>query len=93
MRKYRLTFAEEAALIWECAQCGTLDDLCVDHCHASDEVRGVLCAAHNKGLGFFHDSIEELRAAIEYLEAASLPDSKSPVTMPPHDDETEPSPT
>lgn len=30
-------------------------------------LRGLLCSSHNTGLGKFHDSIEELEAAIEYL--------------------------
>lgn len=40
----------------------------VDHCHASGKVRGLLCAPCNQGLGFFKDSIENLKNAISYLK-------------------------
>jgi len=40
---------------------------CVDHCHASGEVRGVLCNHCNRALGLFKDSCDNLGRAIEYL--------------------------
>ena len=50
-----------------CAICGTADDLCVDHCHSSLVVRGVLCRTCNAGIGFFYDRPDLLAAAIRYL--------------------------
>lgn len=41
---------------------------CVDHCHDSFKVRGLLCAECNKGLGNFKDNKTSLQNAIEYLE-------------------------
>jgi len=41
--------------------------LVVDHCHEKGHVRGLLCHKCNKGLGLFHDSIEDLKRAIKYL--------------------------
>jgi len=41
---------------------------CVDHCHDSLKIRGLLCASCNKGLGQFGDNPVALRNAIEYLE-------------------------
>ena len=46
-------------------------DLCVDHCHKTNKVRGLLCHSCNAGLGHFFDSVVRLEQAIEYLEANS----------------------
>lgn len=58
----------------KCAICGSdgaslKDGLCVDHCHTSGKVRGLLCAPCNKGLGFFNDTILRLLNAAEYLSS------------------------
>lgn len=41
---------------------------CVDHCHGSGRVRGILCSTCNKGLGLFYDRIDLLENAINYLK-------------------------
>lgn len=53
-----------------CAICGNIDDsrLHVDHCHNTNNVRGLLCGKCNRGLGMFDDSPETLHKAIKYLE-------------------------
>ena len=53
---------------------GLLRSLSVDHDHITDEVRGLLCNACNRGLGLFRDNIDALNNAIEYLKQNSSDD-------------------
>lgn len=39
--------------------------LAVDHCHKTGKVRGLLCQNCNRGIGKFHDNIENLENAIK----------------------------
>lgn len=39
----------------------------IDHCHDTQEVRGILCWGCNIGIGQFKDDIERLQNAIIYL--------------------------
>lgn len=55
-----------------CAICGSETSkskraFCVDHCHTTGLIRGILCNSCNRGLGFFEDSIDSLESAIKYL--------------------------
>lgn len=43
-------------------------NLCVDHCHTSGKIRGLLCANCNHGLGNFKDNPKILRRAANYLK-------------------------
>jgi hypothetical protein len=59
---------------FSCAICG--DELvlggkrgaCVDHCHATGRVRGILCAKCNLGVGHFRDDSARMIAAAGYIE-------------------------
>ena len=42
--------------------------LAIDHNHATNEVRALLCDRCNRGLGYFQEVPERLRLAAEYLE-------------------------
>src|SRR3990167_4902244 len=55
-----------------CAICGSRksqrwEALCVDHCHKTGSIRGLLCVQCNAGIGFFRDNIHVLTRAIEYI--------------------------
>ena len=45
--------------------------LCVDHCHLTNKVRGLLCNRCNLILGLVKDSIDILNNAIIYLGNSS----------------------
>jgi hypothetical protein len=56
-----------------CAICGNPPSgkkkvLCVDHCHDTGKVRGLLCDDCNNLLGRAKDKIEHLLSAVEYLQ-------------------------
>lgn len=44
-----------------------LREFCIDHCHETGVIRGLLCNRCNHGIGKLRDSIEILESAIEYL--------------------------
>ncbi len=41
---------------------------CIDHCHKTKRIRGVLCTRCNTGLGLFKDNTKVMQIAIQYLE-------------------------
>lgn len=56
----------------KCKICNNLEKpnrrLCVDHCHTTNNIRGLLCDNCNTALGKFQDNVEILKKAIDYLE-------------------------
>lgn len=78
MKIYKLSLNDYEQLLINqdsaCAICGSKDPqnagakhLYIDHCHQTNEVRGILCSKCNSGLGFFKDSTLFLANAIDYL--------------------------
>jgi len=81
LNKYGITLADKIRIFAEqgsvCAACGSLDHgnprykgengWCLDHCHDSNQVRGVLCWSCNVTLGHCKESVERLSGIIEYL--------------------------
>jgi hypothetical protein len=41
----------------------------VDHCHKTQNIRGILCQKCNIGIGCFKENVSSLQAATEYLQA------------------------
>jgi Recombination endonuclease VII len=76
LRKYGLTPADYERLLREqdglCAFCHRRParGLVVDHCHATNKVRGLLCDKCNSGLGFFEDDAERMRTGAGYIDRA-----------------------
>jgi Recombination endonuclease VII len=57
---------------------GRVKPLAVDHCHASDKVRDLLCNRCNHILGLAADKIDVLRSAVAYLERHASVDTPPP---------------
>lgn len=68
-RRFGLSLDEYRAILARgCAICGSHERVCLDHDHATGQVRDALCVPCNSTLGFMQDSPERLRAAADYLE-------------------------
>jgi len=75
--KYGITLAQYDEMFeaqdGRCAICGADEPsgrnrhFAVDHCHKTNEVRGLLCGNCNTALGLLGDNIENLTTAILYL--------------------------
>ncbi|BCP36425.1 hypothetical protein MINTMi198_17950 [Mycobacterium intracellulare M.i.198] len=73
--RYGLEWDEYIALLdrfnHSCAICGESDDICVDHCHRTGKVRGILCRKHNAAIGALGDTVDSVLRAYEYLLSSS----------------------
>jgi NMD protein affecting ribosome stability and mRNA decay len=80
-RKYKLTWDQYEDL-WisqnkRCAICLTTVSIedksnsrytaCVDHCHTTGQVRGILCNHCNRALGLLKDNINAIQNMVNYL--------------------------
>ena len=75
--KYGISLEDKREMLedqgWGCAIClkglpliGR--DSCVDHCHETNEVRGILCKNCNNALGLFADNPDSLTRAANYIK-------------------------
>jgi len=77
-RNYGLSREQHRQLLEEqngvCAVCKlpSRRALCVDHCHATRQVRGLLCDKCNTALGLLGDDVRRLLAAVAYLNRAGV---------------------
>lgn len=77
LRVYGLSIGEYEARIRaqgsSCAICGTVTErLCLDHCHKTGKLRGLLCDTCNKALGMLGDDAEGIRRALDYLNGCQI---------------------
>lgn len=81
LAKYKITTKDYEELVKTfgnvCGICGKPAEdnknktLCIDHCHTTNEVRGLLCNSCNLALGLLNDDIKTLESAIKYLQKKS----------------------
>jgi hypothetical protein len=58
-----------------CGICGdslvypeSIKTYCIDHCHSTGGVRGLLCSNCNAGIGLLGDTLDSVKKAVKYLE-------------------------
>jgi hypothetical protein len=52
-----------------CQTCGVkMEKKCIDHCHISNKIRGVLCNNCNTALGLVKDNRQTLQNMLQYLD-------------------------
>lgn len=80
-RKYGVTIEQFDSMMWsqdgKCAICerqltedtgkGKTTTACVDHCHETGEIRGLLCGNCNRALGLFQDNIDIMKKAQKHI--------------------------
>ena len=80
-KKYGISLEDYDKMLEEqehgCKICGSKkshmkhsDYLCVDHCHTTGKVRGLLCSKCNSAIGLLDEDTNRMRLAIQYLRAA-----------------------
>lgn len=67
LQKYDELFALQNGVCAICQNPEKQKRLAVDHCHTSNEVRGLLCQKCNRGIGLFNDNPGLLERAKNYL--------------------------
>jgi hypothetical protein len=70
LEEYERLLALQGGVCAICQKAPRRGLLCVDHCHRTGMIRGLLCAKCNSGLGFYDDDPNRTQAATHYLRAA-----------------------
>jgi len=65
LERFEILLTKQGGLC--CICCLPMKKPCVDHCHETGTVRGLLCTACNTGIGHLKHSPELLRSALGYL--------------------------
>lgn len=85
-RRYGISFEDYEAMYQAqngvCAICkkpekrihqnGTPSQLCIDHCHTTDAVRGLLCDECNRALALVHENPEITTSLLQYINEKCL---------------------
>jgi len=85
-RRYNLSIDEYKAMLnaqnGVCAICkqpekrvhqnGTPSSLCIDHCHTTDAIRGLLCDKCNRALALIHEDPEIAASLLKYIQDKCL---------------------
>ena len=69
--KYGITleqYNEQMSTSACCQICSSTARLSYDHCHTTNDFRGVLCGKCNTGIGMLGDTYESVKKALDYLE-------------------------
>ena len=88
--EYELRLARQNGACAICKKTPKRRLLCVDHCHVTGKVRGLLCKKCNSGLGFYDDDAKRMQAGVDYLTAFydSLKQTGDVMTSTDNQDET-----
>src|SRR5262249_33589337 len=65
--EYELRLASQNGACAICKKTPKRRLLCIDHCHETGKVRGLLCTLCNAALGAFGDNPKRMQAATDYL--------------------------
>lgn len=67
--QYNVLFRSQQGVCAICEREPENENLSVDHCHITGEVRGLLCSRCNVAIGILGDTSIGVRKALEYLES------------------------
>ena len=66
--KYNIEANEAIKLLKVCEVCGSSENLCIDHRHSDNQIRGVLCRECNLALGLLKDNPNRIERFIKIFK-------------------------